>query len=151
MKMIPGKKATIVTAKTNPSNPYHYKSQFEKDFSHQLLLHKREGLLPKWEYEKDKLIYKLEHTYVTDFRLEGKHGKVMYIETKGYFKSKDRTKHKKLKEQHPNADVRFIFMNSKTKLNKNSTTTYGSWCTKQGFKYADRKIPIEWLMELNKE
>jgi hypothetical protein len=149
--MIPGKKATIVTKKTSPSSNYHYKSQFEKDFGQQLLLRKREGLLPKWEYEKDKLIYKLEHTYVTDFKLTGKHGKVMYIETKGYFKGKDRTKHKKLKEQHPNADVRFVFMRSSTKLNKNSKTTYGSWCTKHGFLYADRTIPIEWLRELNKE
>jgi hypothetical protein len=140
-----------MTTVTNRSNGNLFKSQFESDFSQQLLLHKRKGLLVDWKYEEDKLIYKLEHTYVTDFKLTGKYGRVMYIETKGYFKGKDRTKHRKLKEQHPNADVRFIFMNSRTKLNKNSKTTYGSWCTKHGFEYADKVLPTEWLYELNKE
>jgi len=142
--MIPGTKTTTI----HRSNGCKFKSNFEKTFSQQLLAHKAKGLLTDWEYEKDKLVYKLEHTYVTDFKLTGAKGKVIYIETKGYFKSKDRTKHKKIKEQHPEVDVRFIFMNSRTKLNKNSTTTYGSWCTKNGFKYADNTIPKDWLEEL---
>ena len=108
-------------------------------------------MLVNWWYETDKITYVLDHTYVTDFKLVGKHGKVMFIETKGYFKPKDRTKHKKIREQHPDCDVRFVFMNSKTRLNKSSKTTYGSWCTKHGFKYADKVIPKEWLEELNGE
>lgn len=146
-RMIPGAKAKTI----NPSSGGNFKSQFEKDFSQGLLRLKRDGVLSDWKYEHARITYKLEHTYVTDFRLVGKHGRVMFIETKGYFKSKDRTKHKKIKEQHPDIDIRFIFMNSQTRLNKNSNTTYGSWCTKQGFKYADRNIPDEWLVELNKE
>lgn len=133
------------------SNGNNFKSQFEKDFGQDLLRLKKGGVVSDWKYEEDVITYKLEHKYNPDFKITGKYGRVMYIETKGYFKSKDRTKHKKVKEQNPDKDVRFVFMNSRTRLNKNSKTTYGSWCTKHGFKYADRCIPDEWLRELNKE
>lgn len=134
-----------------PSSGNNYKSKFEKDFSQHLLLLKREGWPFSFKYEEDKILYKLEHSYLTDFKLKGKNGKVIHIETKGYFKSKDRTKHKKIKEQHPKYDIRFVFMNSRTKLNKNSKTTYGSWCDKHGFLYADKRMPIEWLKELKSD
>jgi hypothetical protein len=137
--------------KISHSKGINYKSQFEKDFGQDLLRLKKGGVVSDWTYEEDYIAYKLEHKYNPDFKLTGKYGRVMYIETKGYFKSKDRTKHKKVKEQNPNHDVRFVFMNSRTKLNKNSKTTYGSWCSKNGFQYADRRIPNEWLLELNKE
>ncbi len=143
--MIPGMKMTMI----HPSSGYNFKSKFEKTFSQGLLLLKKRGLISDWHYEEVTIPYKLEHTYVTDFRLTGLNGKMMFIETKGYFKSKDRTKHKKIREQHPYIDIRFIFMNSSTKLNKKSSTTYGSWCTKHGFKYADREIPKEWIYEIN--
>jgi hypothetical protein len=137
--------------KMNPSKGINYKSQFEKDFGQDLLRLKKGGVVSDWTYEEDYITYKLEHKYNPDFKLVGKYGRVMYIETKGYFKSKDRTKHKKVKAQNPEYDVRFVFMNSRTRLNKNSKTTYGSWCTKNGFQYADRRVPNEWLRELNKE
>lgn len=131
-----------------PSNGSNFKSKFEQDFSQALLELKRKGHDFSFEYEVDKITYKLEHSYITDFKLTGRNGKVIYIETKGYFKSKDRTKHKKIREQCPEKDIRFIFMNAKQKLNAKSKTTYGSWCFKHGFQYADKTIPREWLEEL---
>lgn len=73
------------------------------------------------------------------------------IELKGYFRAEDRNMHKLIREQHPELDIRFVFMSSKNKIHKNSTTTYGSWCDKYEFKYADKEIPESWLKEPYKE
>lgn len=69
------------------------------------------------------------------------------IELKGYFTSEDRAKHLLVKEQHPELDIRFVFQRAANKLHKKSTTTYGSWCDKYGFKWADKEVPAEWLVE----
>lgn len=69
------------------------------------------------------------------------------IETKGRFLTEDRQKHKFIKEQHPDLDIRFVFSNSRTRLTKVSLTTYAAWCEKNGFKYADKTIPEAWLKE----
>ena len=54
-------------------------------------------------------------------------------------------KHILLKEQNPYLDVRFIFPDSNKKIYKGSKTTYGDWCDRHGFLYADNRIPREWL------
>jgi len=69
------------------------------------------------------------------------------VETKGRFVLADRKKHKLIKEQHPELDIRFVFSNSNTKISKKSKTTYGAWCEKLGILYADKTIPEEWLKE----
>jgi hypothetical protein len=69
------------------------------------------------------------------------------IESKGRFITADRQKHLMIKEQLPDLDIRFVFSNSKAKLSKLSQTTYGMWCDKHGFKYADKEIPQAWLTE----
>lgn len=69
------------------------------------------------------------------------------IEAKGQFLSSDRTKHKLIKEQHPNLDIRFVFSNSKTTIGSKSRTTYAMWCQRYGFEYADKSIPREWINE----
>lgn len=81
--------------------------------------------------------------YTPDFPL--KNG--IIVETKGRFITDDRTKHKLIKAQHPDLDIRFVFSNSRTKLSKGSPTTYGMWCAQYGFLYADKTIPQEWLEE----
>lgn len=83
------------------------------------------------------------HKYTPDFELPNG----IIIETKGRFLTSDRQKHIRIKKQHPSYDIRFVFSNSKAKLSKVSKTTYGQWCEKNGFKYADKVIPQEWLME----
>jgi len=103
-----------------------------------------EDLGVAYEYEQLKVKYqRRESTYTPDFELPNG----IIIEAKGRFKSEDRSKHLRIKEQHPELDIRFVFSNSSNKLNKNSNTTYAGWCEKHGFKWADKVIPVEWLNE----
>jgi len=98
-----------------------------------------------YEFEKTKLQYtkpQKAHTYTPDFYLVDKK---IFIETKGLFTTQDRQKMRLIKEQHPNLDIRFVFSNSRSRISKKSNTTYGMWCDKYGFKYADKHIPKEWL------
>jgi hypothetical protein len=101
----------------------------------------------KYEYEKVKLQYtkpQKVHTYTPDFFLEKQN---IFIETKGLFVSADRQKMRLIKEQHPKLDIRFIFSNSNSRISKKSSTTYGMWCEKYNFPYANKHIPLEWLNE----
>ncbi|WP_417623164.1 hypothetical protein [Parasphingorhabdus sp.] len=84
-----------------------------------------------------------DRTYTPDFPLPNG----IVIESKGRFMTDDRQKHKWLKEQHPELDIRFVFSNSKNKLSKGSPTSYAMWCEQWGFLYADKSIPDEWLNE----
>ena len=53
-------------------------------------------------------------TYTPDFVLPNG----IILETKGQFISDDRRKHKLIKQQHPDLDIRFVFTNSKSKLSR---------------------------------
>lgn len=100
-------------------------------------------------YEKRKIRYikpASEHQYTADFELEND----IIIETKGRFLVADRKKHLLIKRQHPHLDIRFVFSNSKQKLNKTSRTTYADWCIKNGFQYADKEVPVHWIKERRK-
>lgn len=98
------------------------------------------------EFETVKVPYtqpaKHRH-YTPDFILPNG----IVIETKGLFVVEDRQKHVLVKEQHPNLDIRFVFSNANGKLRKGSPTTYADWCSNNGFKYANKTIPKEWLTE----
>jgi hypothetical protein len=118
-----------------------YRSRFERNFAKDL-----SKLGVKFTYETDRIPYLKEATYTPDFKIGN-----MYIETKGRFISSDRTKHLRIKEQHPELDIRFIFINSKNKLYKGSKTNYGEWCDKHGFLWADKTIPKEWLTRKGKK
>lgn len=67
------------------------------------------------------------------------------VEVKGEFPTADRQKHKLIKQQHPELDIRFVFQNSRRRISKQSRTTYAMWCETHGFLYADKHIPPEWL------
>jgi hypothetical protein len=98
------------------------------------------------QYEQHKVLYTIPvsyHEYTPDFRLPNG----IFIETKGRFVLDDRKKHILIKQQHPELDIRFVFQNSKNKIRKGSPTTYADWCKKDGFLYADKTIPQEWLNE----
>lgn len=84
--------------------------------------------------------------YTPDFELPNG----IIIESKGRFITADRQKHILIKDQHPELDIRFVFSNSRARISKRSTTTYGMWCEKHGFKYADKEIPDAWIKEKNK-
>ena len=83
------------------------------------------------------------HTYLPDFVLPNG----IIIEVKGLFNSTDRRKHLLIKEQCPMYDIRFVFSNSNSKLYKGSKGTYGDWCHKHGYLYANKLVPKEWLNE----
>ena len=115
-----------------------YRSGLEDDISEQL-----KGLDVPFKYEELKIKYQVNEvrTYTPDFELFNG----IIIESKGRFVSADRKKHLKVKEQYPKLDIRFVFSNSKGKINKGSKTTYAMWCDKYGFKYADKEVPDKWL------
>ena len=115
-----------------------YRSQFEANFARDLREREIASL-----YEQDVIQYiPKPRTYTPDFYIcDGN----FYIETKGHLTTFDRVKHLYIKKQHPEVDIRFVFINSKKKLYKGSPTTYAKWCDRHSFLYADRIIPEEWL------
>ena len=118
-----------------------FKSGLEETISIQI---ESKGI--KVEYETEKVNYTIpasSHTYKPDFKLPNG----IRVETKGRFVLTDRKKHLLVKEQNPTLDIRFVFTNSRNKINKKSKTTYADWCEKHGFKYADKVIPDEWFNE----
>ena len=125
-----------------------YRSKFEASFAKQL-----EGENVSFEYEASVIGYTIPERkgkYTPDFKLLGGRTSLpVFIETKGYWDAEDRTKLKLVKEQHPDLDLRIVFMNANNKIHKKSKTTYGDWATKHGFKWANKTIPKEWIKELS--
>ena len=118
-----------------------FRSGLEEKISAQLKL---AGINPC--YESRKLPYRVEetHNYTPDFPVT----KSLIIETKGRFQTADRMKMLKIKAQYPDIEFRFVFTSSKARISKASQTTYARWCEKNGFKYADKLIPTEWIEEI---
>ncbi len=140
--------AKKVTKKRNNSKwvaqKYGFKSGLEESISSQI---ESRGIVVEYETEKvEYIIPASSHNYHPDFKLPNG----IRVETKGRFVAADRKKHQLVKEQNPNLDIRFVFSNSKNKISKNSKTTYGMWCEKNGFKYADKFIPEDWFLEENR-
>lgn len=79
-------------------------------------------------YETAKLTYTQQHTYNPDWTLGPDH----YIETKGRWEAADRSKIKRVLEEHPNVKVVMVFQDPTRKLSKVSKTSYAAWCDKQG-------------------
>lgn len=96
-----------------------------------------------FEYEEHTLVFtpKARH-YTPDLYLPLQD---IYIEIKGYFLAKDRSKHLMIKDQYPDLDLRFVFSNPNNKLSKKSKTTYAGWCDRHGFLWAKGFVPKEWL------
>ena len=102
------------------------------------------NILDCYEIKKISFIQpEKQRSYTPDFWLPNG----IVVETKGVFTVQDRQKHLLIKEQYPDLDLRFVFSNSKNKLRKGSKTTYGDWCHKYDFIFADQLIPEEWINE----
>lgn len=122
-----------------------YRSGLEEKISVQLT-----ELNVDFSYESEKIHYvqpAKKRSYKPDFIKSKSDGSKLYIETKGRLTAADRKKHEWVKDQNPNLDIRFVFTNSNTKIAKNSKTTYADWCIKNGFIFADKEVPKEWLEE----
>ena len=109
-----------------------------------------QGALPKGaklEYETENLEYTLTKNYVPDFIITKKDGSVIYIEAKGLGRSFDydaRIKMEAVKEQHPELDIRIVFMRDGV-LRRGSQFRASDWATKHGYVFAVGSIPDEWL------
>ena len=115
-----------------------FRSEFERSFAHWLIKND-----VSYDYEKFYLEYQPKiKKYTPDFYLPKQD---IYIETNGFFDFADRQKHLLVKEQNPDIDIRFLFVNANNKLNKSSKTTYGAWCDKHKILWAEKRIPNEWL------
>lgn len=122
-------------------DPRTYRSGLEDAIAEQL---RQAGIEVAYEAVKIEFVQPAKlRRYTPDWILPNG----IIIETKGRFTSEDRQKHLLIQEQHPDLDIRFVFSNPNTKINKRSSTTYASWCEKHGFKYAKGSIPEEWLKE----
>lgn len=125
-------------ATTRHSIKYGCRSGLEKTVQEDL---KQRGVDYSYESLKIKWVLHENKTYTPDFILPNG----IIVETKGRFVPDDRKKHLRIKEQHPDLDIRFVFSNSRAKIRKGSKTSYADWCDKHGFVYADKRIPDEWL------
>lgn len=133
---------------------YGFRSGLEETVAKQL---QDNGIDPKFETVKLPFVEHKNRTYTPDFpvgvmkekRPDGIISGIV-IETKGRFLTADRMKMLEVKRQYPNIDFRFIFSNSKARISKVSKTTYAKWCENNGFKYADKLVPQEWIKEIKK-
>jgi hypothetical protein len=120
---------------------YGFRSGLEERIAEQLA-----ELGVAFTYEKVKLKYikpASSHMYTPDFQLPNG----IIVESKGRFLAPDRQKHLLVKKHNPELDIRFVFSNSNARISKTSRTTYAMWCRKNGYQYADKLIPQEWINE----
>lgn len=122
------------------SRGWKYRSTSEGKLSEELAKVQKEVRYEKLKVEWEDLQYR---TYTPDFELDNG----IIIEYKGLFEPADRRKHLHVRAQHPDLDIRFVFYNANSKINKGSKTTYATWCDKHGFKWANKVVPEEWLKE----
>jgi len=153
-----------------------YRSGFEVSFAEEL-----EALGVEYEYESDACIFRYhkpvsnagvldsngcpvdlkEHyrfiqwcSYTCDFMLRKGDGTPLYIETKGRFLAKDRAKHRLIKKQFPDVDLRILFSQNAKVSDKSKCLDWAAQfnipaevIVKPTKKREGRYIPREWLVE----
>lgn len=118
-------------------NSLAFKSGFERTLDIQLKL---SGI--KYSYETMQLPYTLHGVYHPDFILDNG----IIIEAKGLLDRESKRKMVAVKEAYPELDIRFIFVSINKKC-KGTKQTHGEWARRNGFPFAENKIPQEWLDE----
>ena len=123
------------------------RSQFEFDI-YKLIQHE----LPRGaelSYETDKLEYILTKDYTPDFTITKKDGTIIYVETKGLGRAFDydsRVKMEMVKLQHPDKDIRIIFMSDRP-FRKGGKMRPSDWANKHNYKFAVNEVPKGWFTE----
>jgi len=138
---------------------YEFKSKLEYDIGVDLI--NREQV---FEYESQAFGYTIpvihsycngcgdgpafmDRTYTPDFFLSNG----IIVEAKGRFTADERKKHRAMKEQHPDLDLRMLFQSDNYLTNNKKAKNrkrYSTWCNSMGIKWAiGKKIPQEWLDE----
>lgn len=98
----------------------------------------------RYSYETLTLPFVMHHKYRPDFMLENG----IVIEAKGVLNKHKKDEASKLiavKQQHPDIDLRLVFMDANVKI-PGTKQTHGQWATRHGFQWASGKIPDEWLI-----
>lgn len=113
-----------------------YKSGFERTLAASL---SARGV--KFLYESTQIPYVLERKYNPDFEIADRG---FFIEAKGLLDRDSKAKMLAVKEQHPDIDVRFVFMDANKKI-PGTKQTHGQWASKNGYIWANGQIPEEWL------
>lgn len=114
-----------------------YRSQFELNLARNLVENNVE-----FTYEDTSVTYiPKPRTYTPDFFIPATS---IYVEAKGHLDKDDRVKMVLVKQQHPELDIRFVFLRASNKIYKGSKTTYAAWCERYGFQWAEGTIPKEW-------
>lgn len=139
------RKVVAVRIRTKPRGKRtgQYRSKFEAAIAANLT---SRGVT--FGYESEHLTYVLPaKRYTPDFTLiPGPHEGPIYVEAKGWFQGKDRTKLLAVKKANPTVDIRLLFQRSKTPIYKGSKTTNAQWAEENGFPWAEGvSIPKEWI------
>jgi len=95
-----------------------------------------------FKFEPHWIRYSIEKKYKPDLLLPNG----ILIEVKGWFKAEDQRKHKLIKKQHPELDIRFVFQKINKKV-QGGRFTCQEWCEKYGFLYAEAIVPNSWIHE----
>ena len=97
----------------------------------------------KYEYEKKKIPYVIQHNYTPDFVLPNN----VILQCKGYWEPADRRKIKQVKKDNPDLDLRMVFQAPYNTISRKSKTTYAQWCEKLNIPWTSFKnIPLSWLI-----
>ena len=99
----------------------------------------------KYRFEPHWIRYQIEKKYKPDFLLPNG----ILIEVKGWFKFDDQRKHKLIKSQYPELDIRFVFQKINNKV-QGGRFTNKEWCEKYNFKFAESIVPNSWIHEKRK-
>ena len=134
-----------------PYSGYTFASMAERDFAVDL---DKEGI--PWLYEPEKIDWfpapPKFRTYTPDFKVMRRDGSYFFVEFKGYLRPGDKTKMRAVKKQHPEIDIRFVFMNAYKYASKHvrkdgTRQTYAQWAESYGYQWAHQVMPEEWLSE----
>lgn len=119
-----------------------FRSKFEK-----VVYEKAKSNRLKLDYEPSTSVvdYVVTARYTPDFRLPNG----ILVEAKGYFDPAARGKMRRVKQQHPELDIRFVFQRASNTVTKaKNSKTYGQWAEMHGFPWAEGSIPKEWWKEI---
>lgn len=112
-------------------NKTRFASKFEAE-----LAKKFDELGIKWEYEPCRIPWQpAVRYYKPDFKVTLPNGEEFLIECKGYFDPSMRSKMAQVREQHPDLDIRFVFMCEDKVVSKSTKnpTTYKRWAERHGY------------------
>lgn len=99
-----------------------------------------------WEYEPIKIPWQpAVRYYKPDFKVTLPSGEQFYVEAKGFFDGDARSKMIQVKAQHPDVDIRMVFMRGDNVLSRKAKnpTTYTAWAERYGFPCFEIELPKE--------